>query len=189
MLTQTVTKTRRLACVLVLAVVATSPAVAASYTWHTWDLTAGGNGHLYSAIETPRTWSEQNTIAQGEGAYLVSIHSDAENDFLTSTFGGTTLYWIGLYQPPGTGEPNEGWRWTSGEPLTYTNWEYDEPNQSLGREEDYAITNWKQAGIWNDGEGTFRCGAIMEVTPELEPWMLLACTGALGVAIRRWRRK
>ena len=39
--------------------------------------------------------------------------------------------WIGLYQLPVSPEPDGGWVWISGDPVTYTNWAPGEPNNYL----------------------------------------------------------
>ena len=44
---------------------------------------------------------------------------------------------MGLYQSPSGTEPSGGWRWITGEPLSYTKWNSGEPNQFQGVEEDW----------------------------------------------------
>lgn len=41
--------------------------------------------------------------------------------------------YIGLFQPPGSREPKGGWRWVTDEPLNYTNWTNDQPNNNSGK--------------------------------------------------------
>ena len=84
---------------------------------------AGGNGHFYSVTENSGTWHEANEAAISYGGYLASITSAAEERFvLERTYRGAA--WIGL-----TDERVEGsFEWTSGEPLAYTNWGWDEPD-------------------------------------------------------------
>ncbi|MFT7676042.1 MAG: hypothetical protein ACI8QC_000008 [Planctomycetota bacterium] len=62
--------------------------------------------------------------------HLVTITDQAELDFLlTIDFDVST--WIGLYQDmsaPDYSEPGGGWRWLTEEPLGFTNWVIDQPN-------------------------------------------------------------
>ncbi|TIU02888.1 hypothetical protein [Mesorhizobium sp.] len=48
-------------------------------------------------------------------------------------FDGNVSYkmgpWIGLEQDPGGREPRGGWRWLTGEAMTYNNWLPNHPNE------------------------------------------------------------
>ena len=74
------------------------------------------NGHAYTKI-LGTDLEIAKDIADAERAYLVTINSEAEQQWLSGVFGNE-LYWIGLHKP----EKTEQWQWDSGEPLTYTNW-------------------------------------------------------------------
>jgi hypothetical protein len=103
------------------------------------------NGHLYKLIDCG-TWSDCENAAVAEGAHLVTINSQDEQDWLVQTFGGSTLYWIGF-----TDEATEGnWQWISGEQVSYTNWADGEPNNDWSCGEAYAVMNWYTPGKWND---------------------------------------
>ena len=200
MQTMTLSRMCRLACLVAAAAVSAVPVWA--YTWITWDVTAGGNGHEYAVIEAADVWSTQQLLAQAEGAHLVTITSSAENQFLYSDVYDRFGAWMGLYQDPGTAEPNAGWQWVTGEALSYTHWKAGEPNNGNSQwEEDHGLTNWDFApppggdgGLWNDGQGGSRFAAIMERereepngddSPELGSWLLLACSGVFGAALTR----
>lgn len=126
-------------------------------------MNAGGNGHFYSLTPTPSDMLTAEAYAQTQGGHLVAINSAAEQAFLNSTFlagaGASRAYWIGLNDV----EVEGVFRWTTGEPVTYTNWDPGEPNNDGGIEDAVAI-NWHYAyfsmfslGGWNDdpiGGGT-----------------------------------
>ena len=103
--------------------------------------------HYYELVSGLGDWSLAENSAIALGGHLVTINDQAEQTWLMSNFG-TERYWIGF-----TDSQTEGtWVWTSGEPVTYTNWGPGEPNddwQPTG--EDYAAMNWRtDTGSWND---------------------------------------
>jgi len=88
------------------------------------------NGHWYDLVNAPMiNWYEADTDSknlqlEGKKGHLVTITSEAENQFLIDTFGVELKdRWIGSYQVDGSMEPNGGWRWVTGEPWDYTNWD------------------------------------------------------------------
>ena len=100
------------------------------------------NGHSYKSIRC-RNWDDAQAKAVAEGAHLVSINDAVEQQWIMGTFGAGP-YWIGL-----TDAELEGvWRWTSGEPVTYTNWAPDEPKAAGNNEADYAFMSRFQGGNW-----------------------------------------
>ena len=74
----------------------------------------------------------------------MTINDAAEDEWLVATFG--TQYWIGLNDIAVEGE----WVWSSGEPVTYTNWFPGEPNNTGGTEDAAKIENWPPVVGWND---------------------------------------
>ncbi|GCL40844.1 hypothetical protein NIES80_05340 [Dolichospermum planctonicum] len=114
------------------------------------------NGNTY-LLSTAGTWQQSQAQAQSLGGNLVTVNSQAEQDWLATTFGDSGLLWIGF-----TDEVTEGqFRWASGETSTYTNWSPGEPNDANGGE-DYVGMNWGGAGKWNDfGTASFR--SIIEI--------------------------
>jgi Ca2+-binding RTX toxin-like protein len=113
-----------------------------STTWHQNPT----NNHFYKIIEVG-SWQDAENAAIAENAHLVSINDQSEQEWLIQTFGTGEYYWIGL-----TDQKTEGlWEWTSGEPLTYTNWSQGEPNNNnFLSSENYAHLNWGSDGSWND---------------------------------------
>ncbi|MDD5125840.1 C-type lectin domain-containing protein [Methylovulum sp.] len=100
--------------------------------------------HYYKVLDCG-TWEQCETQARTLGRHLVTINDQAENDWLVNAFG-TTYFWIGFsdYQQEGN------WVWTSGESVTYTNWNWQESEPNGGTLENYAHLNWGHIGGWND---------------------------------------
>jgi hypothetical protein len=153
-------------------------------------LTAEYKGHRYHLLDQ-KEWAEQNREAQSNGWYLVAITDEEENNFIRTTFAGPRgNVWIGL-----TDESSEGrFYWTNGEPLTYTFWAPNEPNN------DQSEGNWVhmyETGHWNDELKSRQFFAVAEEDPALvKPvsvskwlfWGLLAPALALGFVLLRRRR-
>ena len=156
-------------------------------------ITNPANQHMYYLL-TPNTWTNSETEALTLGGHLVTINDAAENDFVFNTFtailGSDAGLWIGLND-----EAVEGaFVWSSGEPLTYTNWGGTEPNNYGG--EDYAHmfsqSDPRADGSWNDAlDLAVAFGKVMygvvEVVPE-PTTLALAGLGLLGIACVRRRR-
>lgn len=140
-----------------------------------------GTGNWYKAVgETDRvtnnlwTWEEAQADAISRGAHLVDIHSAAENAFVQDLAIRNDKWhghWIGLYQPPKSPEPDGGWQWTTGAPVTYLNWgaapgNEPEPNNNGG--EDYAQLQGHNPDYspdkWNDLHNNYGGGYVLERT-------------------------
>lgn len=100
-----------------------------------------GEIHWYETVYLPQggvNWVQAKWIAEQEGGYLASVHSDEENAFLFSLVEDLK-YWykfdhgeglfnlsgpfLGGFQPQGSIEPDGNWRWASGEPWSYVRWQ------------------------------------------------------------------
>ena len=78
------------------------------------------NGHAYKKIRC-KSWEDAHATATAEKAHLVSINDEVEQKWLVETFGEEPFL-IGLTHLANQTE----WQWTSGEPVTYTNWALQE---------------------------------------------------------------
>ena len=74
------------------------------------------NGHAYKRIQC-KSWEDARAKAIAEEVHLVSINDEAEQEWLVEIFGRDPFL-IGLTRL----ENQTEWQWTSGEPVTYTNW-------------------------------------------------------------------
>lgn len=87
---------------------------------------------------------------RGAQGHLVTITNEAEQQWIGNNLGWAYL-WIGMYQDLAASdysEPGGGWRWVTGEPITYTNWGDGEPNNAATGGENFASTY--AGGEWND---------------------------------------
>ena len=130
--------------VLIIFTLCASPALASTV----WEIADGGNGNEYEFYTSPTVmnWTTARNLAESMGGHLVTITSEAENNFLKTTFTPYSNIWIGLYQPTGP-EPAGGWVWVTGEPVTFTDWYSGEPNE-YENYEDYGSVS--QYGKWFD---------------------------------------
>ncbi|GMU80434.1 MAG: hypothetical protein AMXMBFR47_03050 [Planctomycetota bacterium] len=117
------------------------------------------NGHTYYLLP-PTDWATAEGAGIGLGGHLAAIADEAENDWvrlnMLSWDGRARTAWIGFND-----ELNEGvFEWTSGDPVTYSNWNEGEPNDAVGGE-DY--TEMQSSGGWNDLNGTQLLYGLIEV--------------------------
>ena len=114
------------------------------------------NGHYYAVYDEALPWEEANRACIERGGYLVCINDLREQQFIqTAVITGNKLYyWIGLSDF----EDEGNFRWTNGDPLTYTNWNVDQPDD-WQQSEDYVMLpnrdsyyeEWANVfGTWND---------------------------------------
>ncbi len=150
------------------------------------------NGHFYYLLASD-TWSNSEAQAVALGGHLVTINDSAEETFVYNTFsaygGVNRTLWIGLSDPTHTGN----YVWSSGDPVTYTDWSPGEPNDYAGLEHYATIfpPNDPRANSWNDiqnsgygGDGTFVGPyGVVEVVPEPTSAVLLL------VGIVYWKRR
>jgi hypothetical protein len=80
------------------------------------------------------------------------VDDDAENLFIYNELGkDVQRFWLGGFQDtdsPDFEEPAGGWCWCTGDTLTYSAWNTDEPNN--GMNEDFLAFIWGDAPVWND---------------------------------------
>jgi hypothetical protein len=102
------------------------------------------NGHYYRLTDV-LTWMEAEIEASEWGGHLVTLNSWEEESWIKTVFGANEWYWIGFNDIAKEGT----WVWSSGEPVSYTNWAVGEPNncgtwtvENVCLPEDGAVMNW-----------------------------------------------
>lgn len=97
------------------------------------------------------SWLDAQAMADGLGGYLAVINSESENAWVVQTFIDRMpfyeVFWFGMtdYGSEGT------WYWVNGEPVEFTGWGDNEPNDSGPNGEDCAsIVGPPHTGYWND---------------------------------------
>jgi hypothetical protein len=144
-----------------------------------WTKAKGGNGHYYEAVDAGKkiSFATANAAAEaaakahrgkyGNKSYLVAINSKAESDFVLKLIDDPKYWhpawapnwsagpWNGAIQPEGSPEPDGNWKWTSGEPMTFTSWGHgprkddQQPNNGHGgplTEDRACFYNYSAAG-------------------------------------------
>lgn len=117
-----------------------------------WNDGEDGNGHAYIVVRSSMTWHQAEVAAQtytfgGQTGYLATITSAQENAFIYNNLPtANRTGWLGAND-----EAVEGtWRWQTGpetgDVLSYTNWNENEPNNQSNEDCMQFVTG----GRWND---------------------------------------
>lgn len=134
----------RLAVVLIVG--GARPAVAQSTTAPVFN---PANGHWYQAVRVAGAihWDDARVAAQslshaGYRGHLLTVTSAAESDFVADKVlppvSPSQRFWLGGYQDTSASdylESTGGWRWVTGEPWSFTNWERGQPDNYGGNED------------------------------------------------------
>lgn len=96
------------------------------------------NGHWYTL--TPSSdWDQTEQQSVAWGGHLATIRSSTEDDWLSVHFVGQAGLWIGLYNLSHCGGT---WQWVSGEPITFTSWQPNQPDCNFNT--DCSSFGWEQ---------------------------------------------
>lgn len=161
-------------------------------------VTNPANGHAYYLLSSAN-WTDSEAFAKTLGGHLATVRSQAENDWIFSTFtqDGTLprALWIGFTDQdhPGvydaaTGLSTGVFAWASGEPAAYANFSAGQPNNVWNASqpaEEFAhmwppdgrggIYGGGPAGSWNDYrddslvDGQFALYGVAEVEDHVWP--------------------
>ncbi|MFO0892785.1 MAG: FG-GAP-like repeat-containing protein [Isosphaeraceae bacterium] len=142
-------------------------------------------GHYYLLTRTARNWADAEAEAVARGGHLVTVNDAAEQAFLKRVFASaanrSTVFWTGLNDVAEEGS----FVWASGEPVTYTNWGPDQPDNYEGIEDGVGL-NWFwsiEDGQWADLPHAWEYQGIIELTA-LPPgtWIASEGTHTIGLA-------
>lgn len=156
------------------------------------------NGHSYYLYsDKDFTWDEAKTYCKSLGGHLATITDEGEQEFIENLLaekGIKNNYWLGGYK-------NESgkWKWVTKEKFNYTNWDYNEPNDYVGRNENVLMifknddldNSYNNVGKWNDApanglNNSFyskeNFGFICEWEQEENSWTLNGTTAKYGTS-------
>ncbi|MAF66354.1 MAG: hypothetical protein CMJ84_11945, partial [Planctomycetes bacterium] len=112
------------------------------------------SGRRYELTPTAMTWTDAENHAVSRGGHLVAANDAAEWNWVWANFRPfTNNFWIGLNDVNTEGT----FEWTSGEPVTFTNWTANQPDNG-GNAEHFVHTF--SSGQWNDVGSGSRFGVI-----------------------------
>jgi hypothetical protein len=145
-----------------LALIPLVPSLASAGELFTAPFGEGGTWNVYQVIEQSVTWNEAKLGAQelklpvGDArlpGHLVTLSSTGENQFVRFIAQRQGV-WCGLTdderfggQEAGAGA-RDGWKWITGEPLTFSNWKPSEPDNWSEAGEDAVLL--ERYGRWTD---------------------------------------
>jgi hypothetical protein len=116
------------------------------------------NGHYYRLVTTQLSWDDAKTAAQADGAYLATITSQAEQDFVTPLAVGNRAWLGGEATDDATGTGHFSWLTgpEAGTAFDFTHWRPGEPNGGFGAIEAVHIEGVDDSanGGWNDAANT-----------------------------------
>lgn len=127
------------------------------------------NGHAYEVVIVDEIdWHDAKEAAEKRGGHLVTITSEAENNFVFSLAGPAekawevvpeeNLFlgpWIGCIQASGSVEPDGGFGWVTGEPFVYDHFDYGQPDNAGGSENAcHFFAYGEREPVWNDNFST-----------------------------------
>jgi len=108
-------------------------------------------------------WTAHN-FAESIGGHLITINNAEENNFLKNVTDGKV--WLGLSDRDSEGN----FTWNNGDPVNYTNWRSEEPNN--WNNEDF--TRFYSNGKWNDNNEHAQASCVIEIPCD-------CCTATLEV--------
>ncbi|XP_072020262.1 macrophage mannose receptor 1-like [Amphiura filiformis] len=98
------------------------------------------------------TWTDSKHYCETQGSFLVDIQSSIENNYITSLFDeldnvGITDFWIGISDLVQDGS----FAWSDGSNIAYTNWNADQPSDTVNIPDCGTIFTGSTEGKWSTG--------------------------------------
>jgi len=110
------------------------------------------NQHEYQLIEELMTWQQSRDKCASLGGHLVTLTSQAEEQFVIDNFvvPANQTIWVGA-----TDENSEGhWEWITKEPWEYTHFPPGKPDEACGGEDYLLMYNIDKGHAWDDLSNT-----------------------------------
>jgi len=109
------------------------------------------NGHYYSVFSGEVTWGEAKVLCENMGGHLLTITSWQEEQTVYNLLGWDLSFWMGAIM-----NSSGQWTWISGEPWTYSNWNF---YYWSGNGQTVSTFSWDG---WHDEYDTAKAGYICE---------------------------
>lgn len=121
---------------------------------------------MIKPLQGPITWSDafSQSVQWTPDSHLAALTNAAENQFVFENLVDDPRFWwreswgpwIGGVQQFGAVEPDQGWRWVTGEPFVFANWGAGEPNNANPNENHIHFSKRYQSQslvpFWNDAD-------------------------------------
>lgn len=119
---------------------------------------------VYYLIETPTTWKNASRFCEQMGGHLAVPDSPLAVARLRSLMknGAGDGYWIGASDEAAEGE----WQWVTGEPVTYTNWADNQPDNYNSENGGENYLEMYRNGTWNDAGEDALLGFVIQFSAE-----------------------
>ncbi len=118
--------------------------------------------HHYVAVSTPMNWVDAFNYCKERGMFLATPKNTAQNGFLKSLMSrkGWSRAYIGMYQQPGSVEPDGGWKYITGDDVEYDLWAPLQPDNVGG---EHVGELWLSG--WNDSNALVEINFFCEKIP------------------------
>lgn len=123
--------------------------------------------NCYFPLNDNQTWHESERNCSGMSSHLVTINTEAEQDFVTQLLDEQFSYFLGLSYEKVEGQ----WQWVDKTPFNpnVVFWKVGEPKDSM--EEDCVVLVYDQdKWVWNDFPCHFEMGRICKLPGATFDW-------------------
>ncbi|XP_059503291.1 secretory phospholipase A2 receptor [Stegostoma tigrinum] len=122
-------------------------------------------------LQALHSWNEAHASCQAQGGDLLSITDLKEQEYIVKRLRHVgILAWIGLNQL----DEGAGWQWSDGEPLSFVNWDTDQPQGSLLGQFHCGLLSSKLDYRWSSAVCEtalpYICEKVINSTKKVEPF-------------------